>query len=103
MKALKRSASNGIGLVKVLVILGCIGLVFYLYNGRKAAVEEERQAAAEANAQQQSEAMLKQVQDNMANQMLESAIQSKYGGGANLDPEIKKQLEQGQQFNNTNY
>jgi hypothetical protein len=103
MKSLNRSTNKGIGLVKFLVILGCIGLVFYLYNGRKAAIEAERQAAADAYAQQQSEEMLKQVQENMANAVMEATMQSKYGGGANLDPEIRKQLEEARQYNNTLY
>ena len=101
MKTIKVSTSRGIGLFKLIVIVGCIGLVVFIYNGRKAAIEQEREAAAMAYAKEQNEKMLKEVQDNMANAMMEAATKStRFGGGAKLDPEIQKQLEEANQFNN---
>ena len=103
MKAIKISTNKGIGMIKLLVIVGFIGLVVTSYNSRQTAIEEEREAAAEAYAQKQNKIMLKQVQDNMADQMMKSAMKAKYGGAQNLDPEIKKQLQEAQQFNNNYY
>ncbi len=95
MKAGNYLHQSGFGLLHLVVTMAIIGLLITAMNGMKERSAERRAAAA---VQAGVPDMHKMVVDQMADQMYETAVKTKYGNAAQVDPQLMKDLQQAQQM-----